>query len=374
VDDNSLQRRDVFKLAAGACVVGAEAACSPSMQPARPGIADVARHLDPAAADAMLAKLDARLAWIGSTSMPEDVLPLSRLPRTSGFDHEHARDDSLVRKVIRTLYITGRFLDMPDEMKVHPGVQSRIKAMQPEMDEAVLGTTERLERMTPGDHARLQAYLRHDSLFGERLAQVIERPAKEDGLSIERSFGVRSSILQLTRRMGAQSPALVTDPLVSKVRRIEAHPRSDAEEARRLAARLGEQAFWAHQERLALLHDAWTQRLGAVGAIASTGDIAPAPIPSPSGSATAPPPGATAVPPAQPGSTPGLRTVKTGGIIMGFGLGSVALGLIFAGIASATSASGFIVPALFFGATVGPILLAGGLIVVIVGLAIHASE
>ena len=387
MQENPLQRRDVLKLAAGAAIAGAETACAPSMPGAPPTAADVAARLDPDAADAMLTKIDRRLAWINEASLPDDVLPLSKLPRGPRFDEELATNSALVRKSIRTLYITGRFLDMPDEMKIHPGVQSRVRAMQPEMDDAVLGMTERMERMTPTDHERLQGYLRKNELFGERLAGVLERTARDDGLSFERTFGTRSSILQLTKRMSGQSPALVIDPLVSKVRRIEARPRSDAEEARRLAALVGEKAFWAHQEKIALLHDAWARRLGTGYAIAATGDVLP-PLPPPAASASsvpassaptssAPAPTATAEPAAQPPpstSTQGTRTMKTGGILMGFGAGSVVIGLIFAGLASATQASGLIIPALVFGATVGPILLAAGLIVLIVGFAIHASE
>ena len=59
---------------------------------------------------------------------------------------------------------------------------------------------------------------------------------------------------------------------------------------------------------------------------------------------------------------------------MGFGLGSVALGLILGGIAAATSASGFIIPALVLGVTIGPILLVAGLIVVIVGAVMKAGR
>jgi hypothetical protein len=373
VQDNPLQRRDVLKLAAGVVVAGAETACAPSRPAVPPSVADVALRLDPAAADAMLAKMDRRMAWINEASLPEDVLPLSRLRRGSRFEEELATNEILVRKSIRTLYITGRFLDMPDEMKVHPGVQSRLRAVQPEMDDAVLGMTERLERMTPSDHRGLQEYLRKDDLFGERLAGVIERTARDDGLSFKRTFGMRSSILDTSRRMAGQSPGLVIDPIVSKVRRIEAHPRSDAEEARRLAARIGEKAFWAHQERIALLHDGWARRLGATSAIASTGDVVPAPLASAPGPAAAPPVAAPAVPSPRSESSPGISTMKTGGIIMGFGGGSIVLGLIFAGLASATSSSGLIIPALVLGATVGPILLTVGLIVVIVGAVIHAS-
>jgi hypothetical protein len=392
--ENPLQRRDALKLTAGALVAGAGSACAQSVPRAPATVADVAARLDPAAADAMLKKLDQRMDWIRrSASLPEDVLPLSKLPRGPGFDGALASDSALVRKSIRTLYLTGRFLDMPDEMKVHPGVQSRVRAMQTEMDDAVLGMTERLERMTPGDHRRLQDYLQRDPLFGERLAGVLEQTAKDDGLSFGRTLGVRSSVLELTRRMAAQSPGLVTGPLVDKVRRVEAHLRSDAEEARRMSARLGEQAFWTHQEHLAMLHDAWARRLGTATAIASTGDVAPAPNPASAHDADSAPaaspaaaasPGAAAstaaaaspaaaAPPAAP--APGTRTMKVGGIMMGFGAGSVALGLILAASGGGFSSSTALgLAGLVFAVTIGPILLVVGLITLLVGLAIYAAS
>jgi hypothetical protein len=59
---------------------------------------------------------------------------------------------------------------------------------------------------------------------------------------------------------------------------------------------------------------------------------------------------------------------------MGFGLGSVALGLIFAGLAQLTATQALYIPALVLGVTIGPILLVVGLVIVLVGLAIRASE
>jgi hypothetical protein len=399
--DSPLPRRDLLKLAAGvaagAAVAGVESGCATTkpQPPASAAVGDVAARLDPAAADALLAKLDHRMAWINEASLPDDLLPLSRIPRGPGFAEQEATDGALIRKSIRSLYLAGRFLDMPDELKVHPGVQSRVKAMQSEMDDAVLGMTSRLERMTAEDHRKLQAYLQRDDLFGERLAGVIERPAKEDGLSLDKTFGMRRSILDLTKRMAAQSPGLVTDPLVSKVRRIEANPRSDAEQSRRMAAKVGEEAFWAHQERLAVLHQAWAMRLGTASAIASTDDTVGAPDPASSTSPAPAAPVVTAVPltPATPAPsascapdpaagpppaakpTAGQTILKVGGITMGLGAGSVVLGLIFAGVGggfTAASTAGWL--ALIFGVTVGPILLAVGLIIVIVGLIVRAGE
>ena len=353
--DGPLERRELFRLAAAAAAMGAQAGCAPGQRPAPASPADMASRLDPAAAEALLAKIDERMAWIDRASLPDDVLPMSKMPRNAAAEAELARTGPLVRKAIRTLYFTGRFLDMPAEMKVHPGVQARLRAMQPEMDDAILGMTERLEHMTPEDHSRMQDHLRNDSGFGDRLARVLERTATDDGLSFQRSFGVRSATLQLTERMSAQSPALVADPLVSKVRRIQAHPRSDAEEARRLAARVGEEAFWEHQDRLAVLHEAWMIRLGTAQA---------------ANAATT----AASVPSTEPPSSPGKNTVSTGGRMMGFGLGSVALGLIFAGIYAATQSIPIGITALVLGVTIGPILLVAGLIVVIVGAIMRAYE
>jgi hypothetical protein len=343
-----------------------------------PAVDALAASLDPAAADAVLAALDRRMAWIDRASLPEEVLPLGSFPHRPGLDDEIAAGSSLVRKSIRSLYLTGRFLDMPEEMKMHPGTQERVRAMQQEMDDAVLGMTSRLERMTDADHRRLQDYLQRDDTFGERLARVLEQTASDDGLSFGRNHEMRREILALTKRMSAQSPSLVTDPLIDKVRRIEAHPRSDAEATRRLAAKIGEEAFWQHQERLAVIHAAWSQRLQTARAeLATTGDPVPAaPDPNaaldPNGPQAAQP--AASPPPQPPKSSPGANTMSTGGVILGFGGGSVGIGLIFAGLWALTQSTPLGITALVFGVTIGPILLVVGLIVVVAGAIMKASE
>ena len=182
--------------------------------------------------------------------------------------------------------------------------------------------------MTPEDHRQLQRQLRSDRGFAERLARYVEQPANEDGIPFRRRFGVRSGILQISQRMAAQSPALVTDPLIKKVRRIQAGPRSTSEQARLLAARMGQEAFWAHQEKMALLHEAWLTRIASSNT-----------TPSSNASVTA----AGQAEPAQ--RTPGQSTARSGLIIMGFGAGCRARAHVL-GIAEATAVEGFIVPAI----------------------------
>ena len=59
---------------------------------------------------------------------------------------------------------------------------------------------------------------------------------------------------------------------------------------------------------------------------------------------------------------------------MGYGAASIGVGLVFAGLTAATNVEAFAVPALILGVTVGPILLVVGLLVVIVGAIIRATE
>jgi len=123
----------------------------------------------------------------------------------------------------------------------------------------------------------------------------------------------------------------------------------------------------------------------AGGAPAPAGGApAPAsPVPAPAATArswskptqTMQPP--VAPPPPLPGSlehrTSGQRTLSAGAHMMGYGLASVGAGLLFAGIAEA-GATAFVYPALVFGVTIGPILLVTGLLVVIIGAIIRATE
>lgn len=319
-------------------------------------------HLDPRAADELLASIDKRLAWIDRQTLPDHVVPLSKLAKTEEASQDLAAKTALTRKAMRALYVTGRFADLPDELKAHPGVQARLAAIQPDMDDAVLGMTALLEAMTAEDHRRMQRHLRNDPGLGERIARYVERPALEDGVPFRRRMGVRAGILQLTDRMRAQSPALVTEPLVRKVRRIEARPQAGAEQARMIASRIGEQAFWDHQEKIAAIHEAWLAKLGPEGTMAATAPVVAAPGPA----AT---PAAAAAPATE---KQGDKTVRTGAIIMGFGAGSVLAGLLFWGIAEATASDGLLIPAIVLGVTVGPILLIVGLITVIVGAGMSA--
>src|SRR5262245_31470168 len=141
-----IQRRELLKSAAvigGAGVVAAQAGCAPlaSSPAAHMDVSALADSLDPAAVDAVLERRDRRLAWVDAQDLPEGVLPLSKFEPGPQFDTERARCRTLVRKAARALYATGRFIDMPDEMKAHPGVQAKQQSLHKDMNDAVFGMT-----------------------------------------------------------------------------------------------------------------------------------------------------------------------------------------------------------------------------------------
>jgi hypothetical protein len=357
--------------------------------------------LDAKGAERYLRKMDRRLAWIdtdrGGSVMPP--LPPQRSPERQA---EYDRLERLFRVSAKSLYVTGCFLEAPEQFQAHPGMQARMMAAQGVMDEAVFGTTDMLESLTPDQHQRIRQTLRDKPEIAEDLARLLDAPAKADDMPLKRRYLLRSGILDLATKMQAQSPALVIDPYVRKVRRIQARdPATLAADSSRLAAaRIGEEAFWAHQERLAKLAVAWERKLaladaGAPATAAPHPASAPPPPepyePPPSATPSAMPPSATPPPakqigdsqsptgpkpPPQPAHQPtsGQKTLTAGGHIMGYGLGSIGVGILFAGLFSLTHVVAFAWPALILGITVGPILLVIGLLVVIIGAIIRATE
>jgi len=306
---------------------------------------------DPETVAHVLRKLDERLAWIDKQPLPANLTP--DRPITLGKNLSDAQVEALFRTSIKTLYITGRFMDLPDDLKVHPEMQSRILAAQPMMDDAVLGVTALLESLSNEDHRHIQTALRSRSDVAETLSVMLNEPAKEDGIPFKRRMELRSSVLSLAEKMTEQSPALTIDPYVKKVRKVESRPRTHAEEQRMWAAKFGEDAFWQHQQKLNDISQKWQQKY------AQAGKTAPSDAPRP----------ALNMPPAgtQQAPSKGHSIVSTGGRMMGFGAGSVALGLVFAGLGNVFETALFAWPALFFGVTVGPSLLMVGLLVVLVG-------
>jgi hypothetical protein len=319
---------------------------------------------DPAVVEAALQRIDERMASFQKLDLSPDQHSALGQPEVS---RERVR---LVRSAIRTLYFTGAFMELEEHQRCHPGVQDRMRRLQGEMDHAVCGMTDLLEGLSPEDLRKLQQAFKDDPEIAMRLGEQFNDIAKEDGFGFRRRTDLRMGFDDLARRMSAQNPALLVDPVLKKVRHAQERHRGDAELERSIRIQAGESAFWAFQQKTRTSVARWdnvykererTDRAGLENTYPEEDSGGPAP---------------TVVDEDAKENARGV--LRTGGTLMGLGLGSIALGGVFFLISSAVGTSSlagniFLGAGLVFGVTVGPILLATGLIVTLVGAIMLAA-
>lgn len=330
-----MKRRDL--LLGGAATLGVTTQASAAM----PELS-----FDPEKVEAALGRIDRRMAAFNELNLAPHA------PKNAAEQELFAERMNVSRAALRTLYFTGAFMELDEHDRAHPGVQARMLRLQPEMDQAVDGMASFLESLTPDDHRRLQDQFKKDPLLGMRVGQHLEEVAKEDGFGFGRRADLRLAVDDFSRRMQAQNPALVLDPYVRKTRKIQANPGTLEERERAFRVRTGEEGFWDFQQRTARHVATWDRAYANRPRI----DLA-------SLETNYPPMEVKDDPTASP-----KRLMKIGGILMGAGLGTAALGGICYLIGTtSTSLSGFNVPAVILGVTIGPGLLVAGLVVLIVG-------
>lgn len=184
--------------------------------------------------DAYLAKIDAGMAHIGRSSIT------AQYPNWRG---DRAGADALFRTSLQSMYLTGMFGDLPLKAQLHPGMQDRIWAAMPIMDEAAERTTDFVSSRTTQDLAAVQAALR-DRTLGSSLITSLDGHAASIGLSTERRAQTQVMLGQVEWRLRSQPPGLIVREYLDKVEKL---PETDlAAEARQrlLIARVGDEVFW----------------------------------------------------------------------------------------------------------------------------------
>ncbi len=323
---------------------------------AGPAVAERAPEprFDPVVVEEALARIDRRMALLSEIDLSGGV------QRSPAGAELFATRSEVGRAALRTLYLTGAFMELEEHERLHPGVQARMARMQGEMDVAVQGMASYLEALTPADHRRLQRALQDDPDLGMRIGERLQEVAKEDGMGFARRVDLRLATADFTQRMKSQNPALLLESLVQRTRKVEAGIGTLAEQERAVQVRAGEEAFWAFQERSARYVAGWDQ----VYATRPRSDLKALESTYPEGSSS--------------GGGSSVSVKRVGAYIMGAGLGTAAIGgiIYLIGMATATGgvvAAGVETTAIVLGVTVGPALLLAGLIVFLVG-AIAFSE
>lgn len=160
------------------------------------------------------------------------------------------RERELARKSLRTLYLTGMIRDLSTECQLHPGVQARLWAAVPEINDAVLSMTEFLSGLTETEKADLQAALRDDSNPAMQFSEALTDGGADWGLTMQRRLQTRGLVAHVAWRLRHQPPDLVIGEYLEKVEKVKASSGHDAALQRKLGARLAEEIFWAGQEAL----------------------------------------------------------------------------------------------------------------------------
>ena len=196
--------------------------------------------------NAYLAKIDAGMARIGTRPVT------SRFPHWRG---DRLAADAMVRTAFQSLFITGMVGDLSAEDQAHPGIQERVTASMPLMDEAVDRTTAHLASQSGADLLTIQEVLRASDVAGA-IALTIDREARLSGVSDFRRAQLSSYLGQVEWRLRNQDPALIISEYRDKIERASAVDVTSEARQRWLAARVGDATFWqADSVRLLSKHD-----------------------------------------------------------------------------------------------------------------------
>ncbi len=284
-----------------------------------------------------LGNLDGAMGAVSTTDAVASLLPRGVANPFSPQDPEWIKGDKLVRKTLRALLLSGSFNGLSEDDRMHPGMQGRMERSLGEMDDAMLGMNDYLAGLTPTEHADLARRMRDDPELVMRIVGALDDEAVKAGVSFARRLQMRSIAVDACARL-KQSPGLFIDEYDAKVKKIAARDGTVAEAERRLAVRMGQDAFWAYKDRLATAAHRWDV------ALAQAGDY------------DAPPPMYGSPP--QPGMKRGTISIIVGASLLGVGAILTGVGIAFIGVDL-----GFAIMV-----TVGALLAPGGLITLIVGL------
>jgi hypothetical protein len=345
-----IERRDFLKMGAvagaGAAALGTSGCAGVTEALAPPPLPLSNRDMK-----LFLSRLDHSMKSVSTTNALSSLLPKTAIDTIKTDDPEFQKSDQLFRKTLRSMLLAGSFKDLPEEGRVHPGMQDRMWRALPEMNDAMLGMTNMLESLTPTERADIGRVLRKDPDLGMRIVGALDNEAAAAGVTLARRMHLRTVAADTTFRM-RQSTPLFIEEYTGKVRKIADRQGSSEAFQRRLQAQMGDAAFWGYQARAQELASRW-QIARADGDDEEGDENAPRVIYGP----YAPP---------EKKERPGGTAMIVGGILLG-------VGALTAGIGGIILASGGGIGGAFV-VTVGAVIGVGGLVTLIVGAIMRAAS
>ncbi len=130
-------------------------------------------------------------------------------------------DASLLRQGLASLFVAGTVRDVGPGWRRRPELATRVLAAMPDMDHAVFGMTDRIERLGASERFELAEMLRRDPDAAQAIADVIATPALALGVPEVRVTHLRQLTAHAVNRLTHQPPSLLLDDTVAAIRRLE---------------------------------------------------------------------------------------------------------------------------------------------------------
>ena len=263
---NPIRRREFLEWGALATLGASGCAGTRELLPPTEPIS--AAHMDD-----YLLRLDQSMAGIlqADTTLNGLLPPRSQRVAQGGTAVEQA--DAQFRRAMRSLLMAGSFGDLPERAQLHPGMQERMWAALPEMNQVVTANNAYLAGLLPAQKAELDLLLRDRPDLTRRLAEGLDLDAMNVGVPLARRKQLRRLLGQVDFRLRSQSVAAVCDEYVEKMGKLQARSASLEAMQQQWIARMGEQAFWAYRRRIEDQYRSWSGGIllgGAAGNASSS--------------------------------------------------------------------------------------------------------
>ena len=164
----------------------------------------------------------------------------------------------LFKTSLRTMLTMGWFGDLSPGERLHPGVQSRMRTMLPEMNTAVLGVTDFLENVGDTELRELQFKLETTPDAANKISDAIETPGRMYQVSLKRRLHFRTLVNNAVWRL-QKKPGLLINDYVTKIRKIEANSGLTEALRREALEEMSQDSFWVNEEQLV---EYWRQQAG----------------------------------------------------------------------------------------------------------------
>lgn len=322
--------------------------CGPSLRGGRVGT------LDEAGAEAIVAELRRSLDATADVRLASRLVPESRLLEQPSLRERLAHADALAEVGVHALLIADAGGRVRREAPDPERYAASFDDFTPRLDEAVIAHTALIARAPVREKQRVSERLRSDPDLVMRIGEALDEHARSLGVSADGRGKMRRILTDINARSRVQSFGVVADEYVEKVHRVVAQRGQDVAFARALATNAAAAALWAPLQVLGLPppQTAGATSLRPAGQTTPTTDVER--------------PSNVARPTRPPGQHRGTGLMVGGGITLGIG------GTIFGiGMAGALGSGGI---GFAFVATLGAVGMLVGLILLLVGAILRATE